>query len=279
MIRKVLLALALLFTVLSIGVYTSYRDDQSELADIVARVTADAQTPEDRALALLHWVYDNKGFAKNHGYFLWKKLGPTPIQVLEEGGDCADKSRLLSAMLREIDIPSTAAMCFNHQGQPTHTVVDAEVRPGKYMLLDPIWDLYFPKEEPGEYYSLIDLRRDPQILWRRLDVVTASAAPGSKILKYNREHDIYDHATTLNWDKNGMMRSLRDYLASSRGDAVYALPRPLFIEEPKLFFAVGLAFSALGTIVLYGFASVVARRRDRARAKEAHAALRQRAAA
>lgn len=200
----------------------------------------------------MHWVYANKGFEKNEGYFAWKKLGPTPIQVLEKGGDCADKSRLLSSLLREIDIPSTLAMCFNKEGNPTHTIVDAEVEPGKRMLLDPIWDLHFPKETPGEYYSLLDLRRNPQILWDRLDQVTAVAPANAKIHRYNRAHDVYDWATTINWDKNDALRSVRDLLAEKMGDRVYALSRPAFTEEPKLFAGMALAFGSLGMMGLYG---------------------------
>jgi hypothetical protein len=259
MLRRATLWTALLLTVLALMCFLAYESDQGRLREIAHEVTKDKSTPEARAIALMEWVYRNKGFAKNQGYFIWKKLGPTSIDVLESGGDCADKSRLLSSMLRELEMPSTLAMCFDEHGQPTHTIVDAEVRPGVFMLLDPVWGLHFPKEEPGRYYSLIDLRRDPSILWRRLDQVTASAPPDDKIHKYNRAKDVYDRATTINWEKNDLLRALKDRLAATRGDAVYAVPRPVAMEEPKLFFALVLAIVALFTVAAYGALSWLSR--------------------
>src|SRR5688572_1347087 len=118
MLRRASPSLALLLTLLSILCWVSYRRDQARLGAIAREITAGVSAPEDRALELLHWVYQNQGFAKNEDYFLWKELRATPVDVLEEGGDCADKSRLLSSMLREIEIPSTLAMCVNDHGRP-----------------------------------------------------------------------------------------------------------------------------------------------------------------
>lgn len=236
--------------------WLSYRGDQARFAAEAARVAPEGQPMDERAIALLHFVFGHHGFAKNKGYYLLPQLGPTPADVYERGGDCADKSRLLSAMLREIGVESTLAMCFDHDGAPTHTVVDAVLPDGRRMLLDPIWDLYFPRREAGTYYSLIDLRRQPELLFERLDVVTASAAPGAKIHRYNRAHDIYDHATTLNWDKP-LTRWVRNTFYADAGDMVFAVPRPLLLEEPKLFVAALFAGAAVGLALLWALVAWV----------------------
>lgn len=260
MLRRLPLALALAAALFAIGCYWSYRHDQGRLAAIAAQVAAVSSAQDEQAIALLHWVYNNHGFEKNQGAFLWSKLGPTPIDVLERGGDCADKSRLLSAMLREIDIPSTLAMCFDAHGLPTHVVVEARLADGRRMVLDPIWDLHFPKAEPGQHYGLLDLRRDPEILFRRLEVVTAEAPPDAKIRRYNRAQDVYDRVTTINWDKNALLRWIGDRLAGDAPGDVYGIPRPTVLEEPKLFFAVFGAGATLTFLALYGLLAWRSRR-------------------
>jgi hypothetical protein len=59
---------------------------------VTARLTSDSA----KISAINHWVYRNQGFAKNDRFFLVPALGPTPNQVLASGGDCGDKSRLVS---------------------------------------------------------------------------------------------------------------------------------------------------------------------------------------
>lgn len=239
----------------------AYRGDQAALRDQAEALTRTATAADDKALRLLHFVYGHHGFAKNRGYFLLPQLGPTPLDVFDRGGDCADKSRLLSAMLREVGLPSTLAMCFDHEGRPTHTVVDAVLPDGQHMLLDPIWDLHFPREAPHQYYSLLDLRRHPELLFERLAVVTASAAADAKIHRYNRAHDIYDHATTLNWEKSWLTRGIRDVYFGDAGDAVHAVARPLWLEEPKVFVAYAAGAGAAGLLGLWALIEWRVRRR------------------
>lgn len=257
LVRLAAATVAVASTALALTCAVSYYRDQSRLEEIARREAAASDTSE-RAIQLLDWVYHNQGFSKNKGFFLVRKLGPTPIDVLERGGDCSDKSRLLSSMLRTIGIPSTLAMCIDERGMPRHTMVDARLPDGSEMLLDPIWNLYFPKAGGG-YYGLMDLRRDPSILWRRLEEVTARAPAGDKIHRYNRRYDTYDRASTFNWDKNGPTRLVKSLLARPLGDRVYAVPRPAFLEEPKLFLA--LAGLGLGLVSAW-----VACRRGRRRA-------------
>ncbi len=189
------------------------------------------------------------------------------MQVLESGGDCADKSRLLTAMLREVAIPSTMAMCFHPRtGQPTHTVVEARVETG-YMVLDPTWDLCFPREGEVGYYGLLDLRRDPNILFRRLARLTPAAPPTDKIHHYNREDDVYDAVSTFNWHKNRCTCLLFVVLRSIWADEVYRLSRPTWIEEPKLTVAVIALVPGLLASGLFLVVTILSRRRRRLRSQ------------
>jgi hypothetical protein len=261
LLRGVMVLVVALFLGLAAVSVMAYREDHAFLAARAAAVTRMAAAPDDKALALLHFVYGQHGFAKNKGFFVLPQLGPTPLDVYERGGDCADKSRLLSAMLQEVGLQSSLAMCFDPEGHPTHTVVDAVLPDGRHMVLDPIWDLYFPRETPHEYYSLLDLRRRPELLFERLAVVTASVAVDAKIRRYNRTHDTYDHASTINWDKSWLTRTIRDVYFGDAGDAVYALPRPEWTEEPQLFVAYAAAGADLGSLALWGVIEWLVRRR------------------
>ena len=239
--------------------YGSYRADRARLRAVANELTADVASPSGRVLALLDWVYHNGGFTSNDSYFLFRRFGATPVQVLEGGGDCADKSRLLSALLREAGVPSTMVMCFEvASGKPTHTVVEARIGPRDYMVVDPVYDLFFPRGDSAGFHSLLDLRRDSKILPERLDELSAVRGR-SPILAYNRALCVYDRASSINWGKNGLTRLTHGLLLSILGDDVYRLRRPVVLEEPKLAVASG-GLVVCGVVLLFG---VAARRRSR----------------
>src|SRR5215471_668484 len=99
-------ALALLPLACAMAIWMSWLNDNAVLREAAMAVTRDLTTPSAKIIAINHWVYHNQEFAPNDRYFLIPDLGPTPIQVLESGGDCGDKSRLVSAMLRQLGIAS-----------------------------------------------------------------------------------------------------------------------------------------------------------------------------
>jgi transglutaminase-like putative cysteine protease len=84
----------------AIGVWFSWQRDEVLLRQHAAAITENLNTDSARIRAVNDWVYHNRGFAKNDRYFIVSALGPTPIQVMEQGGDCSDKSRLVTAMLK-----------------------------------------------------------------------------------------------------------------------------------------------------------------------------------
>ncbi|MDO8630188.1 MAG: transglutaminase-like domain-containing protein [Phycisphaerales bacterium] len=232
-----------------------------KLCRIAEQVAPSGESPSRRVLALADWVYRNKGFHENDRYFVLPRLRATPMQVLAGGGDCADKSRLLTALLREVGIASTMLMCFDpRSGAPTHTVVEAHIENGSYMVVDPVYRLWFPRPNGQGYYDLLDLRNDPNILELRLDELLAVAPRRNPLWSYNRESAVYDHAASINWNKNAFTRLLHDQIRVGSGDGVYRFPRPLVLEEPKLF--VAAALTGMGCVC---FASTVIVRRSKRR--------------
>ena len=215
-------------------------------------------------LALLHRVHRITITHKNKGFFVLRRQRATPIQVLRGGGDCADKSRLLSSLLREVGIPATMVMCFDPQTQrPSHTFVEAQIGSDAHMVVDPAYNLYFPKPDSAGYYGLLELRRDPSILPRQLDALCAVLPRSAPVHQYNRRQASYDRACSINWDKNAMTRFARLLLSSRLGDAIHRLPRPILLEEPKVFVAVSCLVLGLAVLLIAGPATRLTRRRVR----------------
>lgn len=232
-----LLRRLVLFTLLAAacGTLWSYGADQRQLAVLARGVTAGVVDPSDRVLALMAHVHAELPSRRNPGRFCYLPLGATPLQILEHGGDCADKSRLLVALLRTLDISATPVMSFDTEtGLPAHTFVEARLTPGGQMAVDPAFALAFPREAGG-YFGLLDLRRDPAIVDRRLAQFHVNPREDSAAVEYYlRPSAPYDSASTYNWDRNVLTRAAHAFLAPMIGEPLYAWPRPALVEEPKL---------------------------------------------
>jgi transglutaminase-like putative cysteine protease len=94
----------------ALGVFVDWQHDNALLRQQAVEITANLSTDSGRIKAINDWVYQNKGFGKNNHYFIVPALGPTPTQVLEFGGDCSDKSRLVAAMLNELNLDAGLVM-------------------------------------------------------------------------------------------------------------------------------------------------------------------------
>ncbi|MFA5984832.1 MAG: hypothetical protein WC782_12520 [Methylococcaceae bacterium] len=246
-----------IFLIAAVGIYASYKSDLAKFKQIINSEISSERQP-DLFVAINHWIYQNQGFKKNQHYFLLKPLGPTPMQVLENGGDCADKSRLLMAMLDAINLDSTLVMLYSAEGQPTHTVVEARTK--QYQAVaDPVYDLVFPKADQG-YFSLAELRNDPAILNNRLDALITLQGANAKIAYYKRENETYQYATTLNWQKNKLLTAIAKQL-ESKGIEPKNVRRPHFLDDPKLF----MAMTAFVLCLLFAFFALIINKRPHER--------------
>jgi Transglutaminase-like superfamily len=264
-----LLSLGIVLAVLfAVGMLISWHEDETRLAAIARTVAPEHLTDGQKAERLNAWVYANQGFAKNPARFIWSKLDATPIDVLERGGDCEDKSKLLIAMLETVGIDGSMAMQYPCRGcAPVHTVVLADVG-DRWAAYDPVYNLSFP-DPRGGYYDVRSLRARPEIMHDRLDQLIARRGSGDKIAKYGRRDHVYTHITTVNWDKNDATQAVASVLPLF-GLEPALTPRPFFLDNPKQFFAVAGFSVALLFAVLAFFALPSARRttvgakRDRA---------------
>ena len=235
---------AALAMILAIVVAISHHNDEARLSSVANAISASDKVPSGKAIAILQFVYHDQGFHKNPGYFVFPQFGPTAVQVLENGGDCADKSRLLVALLKQAGIESTPVMLFDDRMHPTHTVVEAEVESGQ-MELDPVYDLFFPRSGGG-FYGSAELRSNSQVLRDRLERMSLVDA---KARYYHIETSGYSHASTFNWEKTWYTRAVKLVLLRFYGDRVYQLRRPSIIEDPKLLVAASLAAPAVTVFV------------------------------
>jgi hypothetical protein len=213
--------------------FASIKQDERILDKAIAGQITAQPNPGELVAELNRWVYNNQGFAKNKEYFIFRELGPTPVQVLQSGGDCSDKSRLLAALLRRFDMDATLVMLHACEGcKATHTVVEARYESGR-MAADPVYDMVFPAGN-GKFYGIRDLREDPSKLLSRHHELVAQRGPADRIGSYKRETESYSWPKTINWDKNVVLQSVAAVMEMTGTDP-YLVMRPHFLEDPKLF--------------------------------------------
>jgi hypothetical protein len=230
-----------------IGVWSSRIDDNAVLRAKAVALTAGLTSASARIWTINDWVYHDQGFGKNHRYFIVPALGATPIQIMESGGDCADKSRLVSAMLREIGIRSGLVMIYpcRHCG-PIHTVVEARSNTGR-MVVDPIWDVDYPSAN-GRFLGIKGLAGTRLGIEHVADLQRHSAA-GTKIRKMPAADADFDYAVGMNWDKNIVTRAAA-FSLQKLGYDPQRLMRPQILEDPKLALTVVLIAAAMGLAML-----------------------------
>lgn len=241
----VTLSIAIILLVLACFFYYIHHKDRQLLKSIIhPQVSADNFID-----TINHWVYQNQGFKKNQEFFLFSALGPTPIQVLQKGGDCADKSRLLMALLDAGGVDSTLVMLYDANNEkPTHTVVEIR-KDSSYAIADPVFDIVFPKPNQEGYYGLKYLRENQSTLPNRLDELVSLRGSTSKIAYYDRVNETYQFARTINWEKNSLLQTVAKLLRIQGVNPDY-LRRPHFLDDPKWFLALTSFITSLGFLLI-----------------------------
>jgi hypothetical protein len=248
----------------ALGVFADWQHDNALLQQQAVKITTNLSTDSERVRAINDWVYQNKDFGKNDHYFIVPALGPTPIQVLEFGGDCSDKSRLVAAMLNQLNVDAGLVMlspCPNCGF--IHTVVEAQYERGR-MVVDPIWHVDYPTVD-GRFLGIRDLAgtsrgrdRVAELQWER--------GPSDKIAVMPDTEATFDYAVAINWDKNMATRTVAATL-HLLGYTPEQMFRPRFLEDPKLALSVFLVFTGMVMIaanfVIYLFVQKMARRQIR----------------
>jgi hypothetical protein len=250
----------------ALGLFVDWQRDNAILHQQAIIITKNLSTDSARIHAVNDWVYHNQGFGKNDHYFIVPTLGPTPIQVLETGGDCADKSRLVAAMLNELNTEAGLVMISPCLYCPfIHTVVEARQESGR-MVVDPIWNVDYPAPD-GRYLGVRDLA-GTNLGRERIAQLQRQRGATDKIAAMPATEATFDYAVAINWDKNAVTATAAAMLRLL-GHSPETMFRPRYLEDPKL--ALSLLSVCIGIGVLVGrfilgigsFVRVIARRRVR----------------
>jgi transglutaminase superfamily protein len=249
--RNLIIFAAAIPLICAISLYFNWQQDNAVLRKQALAITAHLDSDSARIRAVNDWVYHNKGFDKNDQYFVVSALGPTPIQVMAQGGYCAEKSRLVAAMLDSIGIDAGLVMI-----SPClycgfiHTVVEARYEGGR-MVVDPTWNVDYPTGD-GRFLGVTDLSGTNRGQERVAELRHQRPAT-DKIQNMPDADAAFEYAVAMNWDKNFITRSVAATLRLM-GYRPETLLRPRLLEDPKLFllaFLLELATAmALGSFLL-----------------------------
>ena len=241
------LVLSAILIASAVAIWVSWLNDNAVLRDKAIAVNNGLTTVSAKIIAINQWVYRNQGFAPNKRYFLIPALGPTPVQVLQSGGECEDKSRLVSAMLRQLGIDSGLVQIFPCEDcGPIHTVVEAEYGSGR-MVVDPTWNIEYPSGN-GEFLGVQDLAGS-SIGREHIHDLQARRGAGDKIQFMSEAEATFDYARAVNWRKNAVSRAAAFGLRIL-GYTPEQMLRPHFLEDPKLALTLFFLASAAALVVV-----------------------------
>ena len=237
------------------------------------RSIASPSLPASEQAKLIANYMEMKSADTNQSYFLLpvlQFLRAMPWQVAVQGGDCADRSRLMIDLLRIRGIRASKWALYAPDGRPVHAVVEMESEQGK-MVVDPLFVLWFPRPGGG-YDSIQSLEHNPELLRQRVHSLRASGEEplGWLVLGYPLDQYVYDHVRTINWNKSASMRFIYRILYSVMGDKANEIRRPYFVELPALMLVFGIA--ALEALLLLVWLSLRWKSRRR-RTAESHGSM------
>jgi hypothetical protein len=219
----------------AISVFITWHRDKVVLRLQAEAITKNLRTDSARIHAINDWVFHNKGFAKNDRYFIVAALGPTPIQAMEQGGECGDRSRLVAAMLNSLGIDAGLVMLgpCEHCGF-IHTVVEAQYEAGR-MVVDPTWDVDYPAPD-GRFLGVRDLAGTDLGRERVAELRRQRPAP-DKIINMPLEDATFDYALAINWERNVATQTIAStFRLMGYQPGTFVWPR--LLEDPKLLFYV-----------------------------------------
>jgi len=173
------LALFGLLTLVNLGLVTKYVLDNRHLYQWSLQWIDEEDPPSEKVVGLSkgfrvlrNTVDEWTGPERQTGAF--GPLSLTPKEVVEQGGPCESKSRLMRTLLHLHGIESRRVLLLEKR---SHTVTDADIENGQSMVVDPLNGLYFPRPDGG-YFSLNDLAGNREILRERIAEVRSSPGTG-----------------------------------------------------------------------------------------------------
>ena len=257
--------IACLFALQCISIL-DYLNEEEYLSGLMDRIAPRSLPPSEQAIKVVEFlkdipVKDFSAMQQDTRYFLlpiFSFLRPMPRQVMEQGGDCADRSRLVIRMLRLHGIEASKWALYTQEMKSVHAVVELEAELERWSRT-PDFGLWFPRSNGG-YYSIRDLRQSPKILRDRIQsLVEQGKRPGaSDLRKYPLNDYSYEYAKTINWEKWAVTWPLYKILRVTMGTSVDNLQRPAFVEAPQLMVVI---IAAVLQASVLAFHTLVARAR------------------
>ena len=233
-----------------------YLNEEKYLLNLMDSIAPRSLPPSEQAIKVVESLKPLPEI-ENSSYFLlpiFSVLRPMPRQVIEQGGNCADRSRLVIRMLRLHGIDASKWALYTKEMKSVHAVVELQAENGK-MVADPLYGLWFPSSSGG-YYSIRELRQSPNILSDRIQSLVAQGKrPGSSDLrKYPVEEYSYEYAKTINWEKWVVTWPLYKILRFIMGTRIDDLQRPVLVEAPQLMVVMMAALLQGGVLAAYALA-------------------------
>lgn len=241
-----------------------FLNDREFLSDLADRIADPSSPPSEQIKQMVRFMRELPAVPNNSYLVLpvFKPLRPTARQVVEKGGDCADRSRLLVRLAELRGIDGSKWALYSADQQPRHAVVEVQTESGP-MVVDPLFGLWFPRTDDG-YYGIEELQDDESILLDRIgQLMDLGEQPGANKLEYYPvDLYTYAHARTINWDKSIFMRSAYRVTRTMVGDRVRTLARPTIVEKPALMLFWALVLLQLGTYLFWVVAGNLMARRE-----------------
>ena len=250
--------MACLFVLQCISII-DYLNEEEYLLGLMDRVAPRSLPPSEQAIKVVESlkglpVKDFSAMQQDSRYFLlpiFSFLRPMPRQVMEQGGDCADRSRLVIRMLRLHGIGASKWALYTKEMKSVHAVVELEAEAGK-MVADPLYGLWFPRPDGG-YYDIKELRQSSSILQGRIQTLLREGVrPGSSDLKsYPIDEYTYQYAKSINWEKWAVTWPLYKALSIIMGPSIDNFQRPMLVEAPQLMVVMMAALLQGGVLAAY----------------------------
>ena len=244
-----------------------YAQDQEYLKALMSSLASPSIPASQQAEAISKYLA-LKPDDSNNAYFLLPIFGvlrPSARAVADQGGDCADRSRLMVVLLETRHIHASKWALYTPSGQPHHAVVELRSEAGN-MVIDPLYNMWFPKPGGG-FYDIDDLRADPSILRNRVLTLQADTADqlNKRIDWYPLDQYVYNNARRINWNKSIILLAVYRVLHAVIGARADHIWRPEYAEQPALMIVYG--FLPLDGVALFALAWA-GRKRKRAAERE-----------
>jgi hypothetical protein len=198
------------------------------------------------------FLRDSVGYHANDSYFLlpiFRFMRPTALQVIRQGGDCADRARAFIVILNLFDIRARKLALYDARGHSVHAVAKVWTDRGPYYI-DLFYNLAY-EDAGGGPLSLAELTNEGIL---RSSIERAVSAGNAQAASYPIEEYNFGNVRTLNWEKSLVTQVVYRVLVKTLGEnRVKTLPRPYVSEEPALMvivLATGASISILMAMVV-----------------------------